>query len=166
MKHIGLSFMVWAIDHNDHFPMQVPVANGGTKELTASGAVFPHVQVLSNELNMSKLLHCPADNNRSWATNFTSDLTDKHLSYFLNLNSVAGDGAGVLLGDRNITNRATAGSPLVSLTKGTSIGWTKGLHSKQGNLCFADSSVRGCTNGAVGTFLQIPAGVTNHLAVP
>ena len=166
MKRIGLSFRTWAIDHNEHFPMQVSVANGGTMELAASGAVFPHFQVLSNELSTPRVLHCGADTERRCPTNFTSDLTDGRLSYFLNMDSAHGDGPSLLSGDRNITNRATAGSPLVSLTKGTSIGWTKGLHSKQGNLCFADSSVRGCTNGAVGTFLQIHAGVTNHLAVP
>jgi competence protein ComGC len=166
MKQIGLAFRTWAIDNNDHLPMQVSVTNGGTVELAASGEVFPHFQVMSNELNTSKLLHCPADNNRSWATNFTSDLTDKNLSYFVNIDSVLGDGTSLLCGDRNITNRASAGSRLVSMTKGTTIAWTKALHSEKGNLCFGDGGVQGFTNGAVTTVLQIRDGVTNRLAVP
>ena len=166
MKQIGLAFRTFAIDNNDHLPMQVSVANGGTMELAASGAVFPHFQVLSNELNTPKILFCPNDKNRTWPTNFTSDLTDKHLSYFLNMDSVAGDGTSLLCGDRNITNRALPGSRLVNLTKGTTIAWTKELHSGQGNLGFGDGSVQGLVNRRVSSVLQIPAGVTNRLAVP
>jgi prepilin-type processing-associated H-X9-DG protein len=166
MKQIGLSFRSWAIDNNDHFPMQVSVTNGGTMELAASGAVFPHFQVLSNELSTPRVLLCPEDKNRSWATNFTSDLIDKKLSYFLNMNSVPTDGTSLLCGDRNITSRASPGSRLVNLTKDTTIAWTKEIHSGRGNLCFGDGSVNGFTNGTVSTVLQVPAGVTNRLAVP
>ena len=166
MKQIGLSFKVWAIDHNDHFPMQVSVASGGTMELAASGAVFPHFQVLSNELSTPKILLCGADTRRRCPTNFTSDLTDGHLSYFLNIDSDDGGGPSLLSGDRNITNRATAGSRLVNLTKGTTIAWTEELHSEQGNLCFWDSSVHTLTNRGAVVGIQVPEGVTNRLAVP
>jgi len=166
MKQIGLSFRCWAIDNDDHFPMQVSVTNGGTMELAASGVVFPHFQVLSNELSTPKVLLCPADKNRHWATNFTSDLTGKNLSYFLNMDSAHGDGPGLLSGDRNITNRTSVGSRLVNLTKGSTIAWTKELHSEKGNFCLGDGSVNGFTNGTVSEVLQIPAGVTNRLAVP
>jgi len=166
VKQIGLSFHTWAIDHNDHFPMQVSVTNGGTMELAASGSVFPHFQAMSNELNTTRILLCPNDKDRTWASNFTSDLTDKHLSYFVNIDSVPMDGTSLLCGDRNITNRASAGSRFVKLTKDTTIAWTKELHSDQGNLCFADGVVQGCSNRRVSSVLQIPAGVTNRLAVP
>ena len=65
MKQIGLAFRSWAIDNNDHIPMQVSLTNGGTMELVASGAVFPHFQVMSNELSTPKVLLCPNDKNRS-----------------------------------------------------------------------------------------------------
>jgi prepilin-type processing-associated H-X9-DG protein len=166
MKQIGLSFRCWAIDNNDRLPMQVSVTNGGTMELAASGLAFPHFQVMSNELSTPKILFCPNDKNRIWATNFTSDLTDKKLSYFVNIDSVLGDGSSLLSGDRNITNRLSAGSRLVNLTKGSTIAWTKELHSEQGNLGFGDGSVQGLGNRRVSTVLQIPDGVTNRLAVP
>ena len=122
------------MDNNGHLPMQVSVTNGGTRELVARGMTFPHFQVMSNELSTPKILLCPHDENRSYATNFTSDLTDKHLSYFLNVDSVKGDASSLLCGDRNITNRASAGSRLVNLTKGATIAWTKELHSEKGYL--------------------------------
>jgi len=166
MKQIGLSVRCWAIDNNDHTPMQVSVTNGGTMELAASGVVFPHFQVISNELSTPRILLCPEDKNRSYATNFTSDLTDKNLSYFLNLDAVMGDGSSLLTGDRNITNRASAGSHLVDMKKGTTIAWTKELHSEQGYLGFGDGRVDGFSNRGVGAGIHMPDGVTNHLAVP
>jgi prepilin-type processing-associated H-X9-DG protein len=166
MKQIGLAFRCWAIDNNDHLPMQVSVTNGGTMELAASGLVFPHFQVMSNELSTPKILLCPEDKNRSYATSFTDNLTDKNLSYFLNIDSLQGDGSQLLSGDRNITNRAFAGSRLVNIAKGATIAWTKEIHSEQGNLGFGDGSVLGFSNRGVGAGIQIPDGVTNHLAVP
>jgi prepilin-type processing-associated H-X9-DG protein len=166
MKQIGLSFRTWAIDNNDLYPMHVSVTNAGTMELAASGVVFPHFQTMSNELSTPIILLCPNDKERSYATSFTSNLTDKALSYFVNINAVEEDAASLLTGDRNIVNRAAAGSRLVNLTKGATIAWTRKIHSEKGNLCFADGRVEGVANGSVGARIQIPDGVTNRLAVP
>ncbi len=117
MKQIGLSFRTWSLDNNDHFPMQVSVANGGTMEVVATGDVYPHFQVMSNELSTPKIPLCPNDEKRNCATNFAPGLSDRNLSYFVNMNARNGDGSMVLSGDRNITNRSRAGSRLVSLTK-------------------------------------------------
>jgi prepilin-type processing-associated H-X9-DG protein len=166
LKQIGLAFRCWAIDNNDHYPMQVSVTNDGTMELAASGFVYPHFQVMSNELSTPKILLCPEDKDRRSATNFTRDLTDKNLSYFLNLDTVAGAGSSLLSGDRNITNRASAWSRLVDVTKGPAIAWNKEIHSEKGNLGFADGSVDVFTNQRVGAAIQMLEGVTNRLAVP
>jgi competence protein ComGC len=61
VKQIGLAFRQWALDNNDKFPMQVPVANGGTMELVGSGVVYPHFRVMSNEFGTPKVLVCPED---------------------------------------------------------------------------------------------------------
>src|SRR5205085_8808294 len=76
LKQIGLAFRSWSLDNNDQFPMRVSVTNGGTMELVASGVVYPHFQVMSNELSTPKILLCPNDEKRSYATNFAVDLTD------------------------------------------------------------------------------------------
>lgn len=166
MKQIGLAFRTWAIDNNDLYPMHVSVTNAGTMELAASGVVFPHFQTMSNELSTPIILLCPNDKERSYVTSFASNLTDKALSYFVNINAVEEDAASLLTGDRNIVNRAAAGSRLVNLTKGATIAWTREIHSEKGNLCFADGRVEGVANGSVGARIQIPDGVTNRLAVP
>ena len=145
--------------------MQVSVTNGGTMELIASGVVYPHFQAISNELSTPKILLCPKDKKRSWATNFTN-LTDRNLSYFLNMDATSGDSSSLLCGDRNITNKAQAGIRLVSLTKTDSIAWTKEIHSEKGSLVFGDSTVGSFTNGSLGASIKIGDGKTNWLAVP
>jgi competence protein ComGC len=166
MKQIGLAFRSWSLDNNEHFPMQVSVSNGGTMELVASGVVYPHFQVMSNELSTPKILLCPQDTKRSYATNFAIDLTDGNLSYFLNTDAINSDGSSLLSGDRNITNRAGAGSRLVSLTKADSLAWNKEIHSDQGHIGFGDGRVESFSNRGVAAAIRIGAGTTNWLAVP
>src|SRR6266487_2961529 len=60
LKQVGVEFYEWALDHNEKFPMQTSVTNGGTAELVGYGFVWPHFQVMSNELVTPKLLVCPA----------------------------------------------------------------------------------------------------------
>ena len=146
--------------------MQVSGTNGGTMEIIASGVVYPHFQVLSNELSTPRVLFCPNDVKRSYATNFDVDLADKNLSYFVNVDATRADATSLLSGDRNITNRARAGSRLVSLTKGDTIGWTKEIHVEKGYLGFSDGRVDLFRNGSVGAAIQIGDGTTNWLAVP
>jgi hypothetical protein len=157
---------MWAIDNDDRLPMQVSVTNGGSMELTASGQVFPHFQVMSNELSTPKILFCPNDKDRTYATDFTIGLTDKNISYFVDLDSVLGDASSLLCGDRNLTNKRAAGSRFIVVSNGSSIGWTKQLHSKKGNLCFANGVVERVMNGEPLTIVKLPEGATNSLAIP
>jgi prepilin-type processing-associated H-X9-DG protein len=166
LKQIGLAFRTFAIDNNGHYPMQESLTNGGTMELVSSGLIFPHFRVMSNELSTPKILACPNDNNKTYATNFDSGFTDTNLSYFVNVDAVEENGSGLLCGDRNLNNKAPAGSRFVCLSSNSVVGWTREIHGKKGNLCFADGSVVGFNNGAVGLTVRMPAGVTNRLAVP
>src|SRR5215831_10505979 len=62
-KQIGVAFLTWALDNHEKFPMQVAVANGGTMELVRTKVVFPHFEVMSNELSTPRILFCPEDSN-------------------------------------------------------------------------------------------------------
>lgn len=166
LKQIGLGFRTWALDNNGHFPMRESITNGGSIELVSSGLVFPHFRVMSNELSTPRILFCPNDTHRTHATNFGSNFSDTNLSYFINVDAVEGNGSSVLCGDRNLTNKAPAGSRFVCLSGTSVIGWTWEIHGQKGNLCFADGSVGPFINGAVGQAVRMPAGVTNRLAIP
>jgi prepilin-type processing-associated H-X9-DG protein len=166
LKQIGLAFRTFAIDNDGLFPMQQSVTNGGTMELVSSGLVFPHFRVMSNELSTPRILVCPNDTHRTYATNFDSSLKDTNLSYFINVDAVETNAAGLLCGDRNLTLKAAPGSRFVCLSSNTIIRWTKEMHRQKGHVCFADGSVGDFFDGVVSLGVPLPPGVTNRLAVP
>src|SRR6185436_17598959 len=65
LKQVGLSFQVWAQDHDDQFPFNVGSKDGGTQEAAHAGSdefetdPAPHFQALSNELSATIVLVCP-----------------------------------------------------------------------------------------------------------
>ena len=76
LKQIGLAFRMWALDNNDRFPFNTSTNAGGTMELCArdndgyDASAAIHFQVISNELNSTKLLVCPGDASKQPATGF------------------------------------------------------------------------------------------------
>ncbi len=128
-------------------------------DLVGNGTVFPHFQLLSNELSTPKVLVCPNDEKRSPAANFAVGFSDTNLSYFLGLDSARENSSSLLSGDRNLTNRPVTGTVVVSVTTNLILGWGKDLHSGKANVCFGDGSARQVQNGFV------TAG-TNRLAIP
>src|SRR5277367_1938035 len=85
LKQCGLAFRIWEGDNGDQYPMNVPMAKGGTKEFDTGADTFRHFQVMSNELSTPKILICPADI-RTIAANFVS-LKNKNVSYFVGLDA-------------------------------------------------------------------------------
>ncbi len=168
LKQMGLSFRTWAIDNDNRFPMRVSVTNGGTMELTSGGLVFPHFQVMSNELSTPRILVCPDDQQRTNDTSFGRGFSDQSISYFLNVDAIPDNGSSLLCGDRNLTNQRSAGSRFVSVSNGIAIGWTREIHSKRGNLCFGDglAELDPVRNGSPRSIVKLPEGVTNRLAIP
>src|SRR5688572_4084755 len=54
LKQIGLAFRMWANDHNEKFPMELTVEEGGTKELALQGLPLSSFSILSNEMAQAK----------------------------------------------------------------------------------------------------------------
>jgi hypothetical protein len=88
LKMIGLSFRLWAGDHNGQFPFNVSQAEGGTRELCDRDSdgfdknPAPVFMAMSNELFTTKILVSPNDRTKTAATGFAS-LTTKNISYKL-----------------------------------------------------------------------------------
>ena len=55
---------------------------------------------------------------------------------------------------------------LLEVTKDTRLAWTKAQHVECGNLLYADGSVLEFGNLNAKATAQMPAGVTNRLAIP
>src|SRR5207253_1972590 len=86
LKQVGLAYRSWALDHNERFPMQIPLTNGGTLEVAPFAPAYLHFQVVSNELRTPRILACPADIRAASTTNFAS-LNNSNISYFVGIDA-------------------------------------------------------------------------------
>jgi hypothetical protein len=166
LMQIGMSFRVWAGDHGEKFPMQLSVSNGGAMEFIGTPETFRHFQVMSNELGTPRILFCPADTKRGCATNFTSELNNSRISYFVGVDATQTNAMMLLSGDRNITNGTAITRGLLELTTNRPTGWTSELHFKSGNVGLADASVQQVTTLGLRSLLEAAGSATNRIALP
>jgi competence protein ComGC len=173
LKVTALAFRVWPSGQSDENPMQVSVERGGAKELVTTGNVASVFQVMSNELGTPKLLICPADASRHWATNFTTDFGNNSISYFVGLDASEDDPYSILMGDDNFEiGGVPVKSGVLLLSTNTPIGWTGERHRFAGNIALADGSIQmlttsGLTNTMIKQY-EYPGDFTNRfrIAIP
>jgi prepilin-type processing-associated H-X9-DG protein len=167
LKQLGVTFRLWAGDHEDKFPMSVSVTNEGTMEFALDRDVFFHFLAMSNELNAPEILACPADEERKRAMKFDSNFNNGNVSYFLNVDAEAASSQMFLAGDRNLAVNDIPLKPgLANLTTNDLLCWTEKIHNKQGNMLFADGSVQQLTTTALQKALQTTGAATNRLVIP
>lgn len=171
LKQVGLALRIFAADHNDQFPMQTFVTNGGSMEFVGTGSPAPHFQTLSNYLlgNWGLLL-CPADKAKQRAAKSTP-ISDRNISYFLGMDATCATPATILAGDRHLEVAGEPVSPgLFALTTNAAVHWTSELHSQGGtglggNLLFGDGHVEFSTR-KLPAVIQRQNLATNRLAFP
>jgi hypothetical protein len=149
-------------------PMLVSVTNGGAMELVATGNVAACFQVMSNELSTPKILLCPEDTRRVWATNFSTGFGNSHISYFVGLDVTNDTNPQMFLsGDDNL---AISGIPVKSgvlqLLTNAPVTWTKARHKFVGNIGMADGCVQQVTTDFLQKALQQTGIATNRLVLP
>jgi prepilin-type N-terminal cleavage/methylation domain-containing protein len=147
LKQIGTAFQIFAHDHQDKFPMQVPVEEGGSQEyataaetMGGSGFFFSwrHFATLASDLATPKPLFCPADLARGPAESFRA-LQNSNLSYAVAVTANYNEPSSVLAADRNMTNN---GYQLPSFAVGNhDITWTREMHVLKGDVLFSDTHV-------------------------
>lgn len=182
LKQVGLSFRMWASDNGGSYPMHYQT-NDFIGEIYASQSqMFTYFQVLSNELSMPKVVHCPADKERTMATNFTSDFNSKRVSYFVGLDAKEDLPQSILAGDRNLGEATGAGgytppsgygysdgiggSYVVLGTNSTNIAWSDKMHQRNGNMTLGDGSVQKLSTSGVRKALRESGLQTNRLVFP
>jgi hypothetical protein len=159
LKQCGLAFSIWEGDNDDKYPMDVPMASGGTKEFNTGADTFRHFLVMSNELSTPKILVCPADT-RTAAYNF-SHLRNANVSYFVGLDASESDPQMLLDGDRNITGESAPENGILKLVPGQRVSWTSEMHVNQGNVGLSDGSVQQLSNSGLQNALQNSGDATN-----
>jgi prepilin-type N-terminal cleavage/methylation domain-containing protein len=162
LKQVGLSFRLFSNDHDDRFPFNTTVANGGTD--SGGGNVGTAVDIyrsLSNELVTPKVLVCNSDGNKTKENDFLNTTTsfgrqaqdNRGLSYFAGIDAAEEKPQTILSGDRNIVggspvilDRNTIGSTDVWGNAATPSVVGQGIHNKAGNLGLGDGSVQQVTD--------------------
>jgi prepilin-type N-terminal cleavage/methylation domain-containing protein/prepilin-type processing-associated H-X9-DG protein len=164
LKIIGLSFKTWSLDHNDLFPSQALTNKAGELEPHAAANAYVHFLVMSNELSTPKVLVCPADFKRTRVTDFSA-LGNTNVSYFVGLDAQDSTPQMFLSGDRNLTNGLALTNQVLYLATNLQAGWTRELHSHQGNVGLADGSVQQFSNVRLRAAVT-DAGAGNRLLMP
>jgi prepilin-type N-terminal cleavage/methylation domain-containing protein len=83
LKQVGLGMRLWADNNEGKFPWKLDQSLGGGKPNgTDNAKVNLQLSLVSNELASTKILLCPSDVRRVWATNFAS-LALTNVSYAL-----------------------------------------------------------------------------------
>src|SRR5688572_24288822 len=118
MKQIGLAMKMWADDHNDKFPWNLTVDNGGSSD---SPDWTDHFRMASNQLSTVAILHCPADKKKKVGPNWDRVSGDLHVSYFIGTNVREEKPETILLGDQNVLGGTGGLDPSWSLFLGSSI---------------------------------------------
>lgn len=159
LKQIGEAMQSWANDHQDDYPMEISIMNGGTKEYMTGSDTFEHFIVLSNYLKGgSPTLVCPIDRRGGipYPPKDFSTLSNVNVSYFVNLKANHSYKNFFLSGDFFPTSNIPVLNGILSATKQTIIGWTN-KHSRSrrkfyGNILFSDGHVDSLPNPK-GSFL-------------
>jgi prepilin-type N-terminal cleavage/methylation domain-containing protein len=177
LKQVGLAFVVWAGDHQDKFPMQVSVTNGGTMELNTGPNAFRHLAVMSNELNTPKILFCPDESGsiRQRATTFevpargsgeTAFTGNTNLSYFVGVDAICRSPQAFLAGDHNITNGLAIVNGMLNVPTNRPTAWTAEIHQNRGNIVLGDASVQTFNPQQLQNALPYTGFATNRLTMP
>jgi prepilin-type N-terminal cleavage/methylation domain-containing protein len=149
-KQIGLSFTLWAGDHNDKFPSTVDVEEGGSKTRLET---WQHFLTLTNELSAPKTLHCPSDPAKQIAGDFSSSsnglgaLKNSAISYAVGTGARPDRPSAHIAGDRNLFGRDGQGCGpaeifgfITQLRVSDKPRWDAAIHINSGNLALADGS--------------------------
>jgi prepilin-type processing-associated H-X9-DG protein len=165
MKQIGLAFRIFENDHDDSYPMNVAVTNGGSREFRESAEVFRHWLAVSNELVSPKILACPADRRRPAKSMAT--LGNSNISYFVGLDSSDVYPKTLLAGDRNLTtNGVPVGAGILVLATNLAVGWSEAMHGGSGNVLLGDGSVQVLSPKRLRLWAAESGAPSNRLAIP
>jgi prepilin-type N-terminal cleavage/methylation domain-containing protein len=158
-KQIGLSFAMWANDHNDRYSSTVEVSEGGSRTQLET---WQHFITMSNELVTPKTLHCPSDRAKPTASDFSNSATGLRTLKNAAISYVVGTGArpdrpaGHLAGDRNLLGRDGQGCGpaaifgfITQLRVTDNPRWDSTLHVNAGNMVLADGSAHQFTQAAL-----------------
>jgi hypothetical protein len=165
LKQIDLAFRIWEGENNNQYPMAVSITNGGALEMMETGNLTACLQCASNEMSTPKIFVCPADPDRTCATNW-NELNSLHVSYFISADASEDHPEMVLDGDDNfLISGEPAKSSLLEFSSNSPVTWSEKRHRYCGNLGFTDGSVQEISQGGLQQVIQTGL-ATNRIVIP
>ena len=158
LKQVGLAYRLYANDHSDKFPFDVPKApdgDGTYASATDRGTAVDIYRSMSNELVSPKVLVCNSDGGRSKASDFLNNTAqsfgrgtppENHLSYFAGIDGDETKPQTIISGDRNITGGT--GTPKTWTSQdyaAIDASFNESIHVRAGNIGLGDGSVQQVT---------------------
>ncbi len=173
LRQIGASMNLYANDNDNHLPVQSIMQSTTSDYPPLNDATY--FDRLLPYLNYSaKSLTCPADVERIYKSDLKSfKLTNRQISYFLNLDAVA-TANSVLCGDRDLTNnQPCAKGALLKIDSQGVVRWSNSLHSQFlygqdgiGNILFGDGHAETLSQKYVQEAIQRNPTNTTRLLLP
>ncbi|MDB6027226.1 MAG: hypothetical protein JWM68_3449 [Verrucomicrobiales bacterium] len=155
LKQMGTAFRMWGNDSGSGTPMSiVPFTND----------VSFYSKAFADQMSSSKILACPDDTRTASAT--FSKLQNQNISYFLGMDAEDTMPGTILWGDRSITLAPTPQTNLWELGTNKSVGWSQLLHNGDGNIGFADGSVKLLDEKTLQLALEATGDTTNRILLP
>jgi hypothetical protein len=152
LKQIGIAFRIWGEDNGDKYPMQLGLAEGGVRELAATGNVAAVFLVMSNELSTPKVLVCPVEPNPQLLRGFSTNFGNQNVSYFIGLDATYDRTNAILTGDDNFEIRGVpVKAGVFDLTTNTPIAWTAERHNLKGKIGYGGLSFLVTSNSGLAT---------------
>jgi len=143
LRQVDLALHLWAEDRTGRLPWRTQPIDEGTQGLPET---WQHFQVVSNEADTPKILHCPSDRERLPAQEFVA-LRNPRLSYFIGTDCNLGYTRMHAIGDRNVAGEDGAHCDTADIATGitrllsNNAAWTPAMHEGVGNLALGDGSV-------------------------
>ncbi len=175
LRQISLAVRLNALDNDGQFPGERDANNF----ITAGGGheCWRFYISLKDELVTPRILVCPSQSNKTWATNFNNNpasgplFRDSNISYPASHDASESEPQKLLVTDRNIKTTAASDTPIPAAqfadigSNNFNTGWTTSIHVSVGNAALTDGSVQ-IFNDLQFTNHLTTAGVTNRLALP
>ncbi len=141
LKQVGLGFRLWANENADKYPWNLSTTNGGT---FGAADWTDNFRICSNEFVTPRILLCPSDTVKKFATNWVFMFGDSHVSYFVGYKCSEAKPQTVLTGDANVIGGGGGLDATWTIYMGSSIdaAWDKSQHVRMGYVAMTDSSVK------------------------
>ena len=157
LKQIGIGFRLWANDNDGYFPWHVEIGKGGTAPTGDLMDWTDHYRAISNELVTPKVLACPGDDRKKAHDQWATLDGNRHISYFLGLDSNESRPQSILAGDADISGSVGGDELRWNTFVGTSIDaqFIEGMrHGRQGYIVLSDGSVHHTSTARLREFIS------------